>query len=87
MTGECDTMAPAVVLEPEQRRALGILRENGLMTVAAFAAVMWMADPDAKAAEQLLNDLCRAGMVEPVLRPVGPLRFALTVKGLDNAWT
>ncbi len=87
MTGEYNTTALAEVLEPDQRRALRVLRENGLMTVAAFAAVMSMADPDAKAAERLLRDLCRAGLVEPILRPVGPVRFGLTVKGLDNTWT
>ncbi len=87
MTGECDTTALGAAIEPQRRRALGILRQNGLMTVAAFASLMWLANPDAAAAEQLLDDLCRAGLVEPILRPVGPLRFGLTVEGLDKAWT
>jgi hypothetical protein len=87
MIGQCD-MAPAdVAIGPEWRRALGVLKRNGLMTVPGFAAVMWLANPDVTTAEQLLNDLCRAGLAEQVLRPVGPLRFGLTPDGLDQALT
>lgn len=86
MTGQFDTTATSVAIDPEWRRALGLLKQNGLMTVAGFAAVMWLANPDPKAAEKMLNDLADAGLVEPILRPVGPLRFGLSVEGLNKAW-
>lgn len=86
MVGQCNTASTGVTIDTEQRRALGILKQNGLMTIPGFAAVMWLANPDVKVAEQMLNDLCRAGLVEQVLRPVGPLRFGLSVEGLNKAW-
>ncbi len=82
---ESEYAAVAVELDADQRRALEVLAQHGLMSVPQFAAVMWLADPDPSRGEALLDELRQAELVEPVLRSVGPVRFGLTPAGFDHA--
>lgn len=85
MIAESEVAPARVELEPEHRRALWLMKGHGLMTVSQFASVVWLANPDLRAAEEMLRRLQDAGLVEPVLRSVGPLRFAVTPAGIDEA--
>jgi hypothetical protein len=83
MIGQYEAATTSVSLDPESRCALRIFRENGLMTIGEFSAAMWPVGTSIDPSEYL-DGLCRAGFVEPILRPVGPLRFGLTSDGLDK---
>ncbi len=85
MSNQFAEVRTSVMLDVEQRRALCLLRAHGLMTIPAFAAAMWLTHPNPEAAGEMLNELRRMGLVEAVLRSVGPLRFGLTSAGLDEA--
>lgn len=75
--------ASGVEIEYVVGRALRILKRHSAMTASQFATALWAELPGVSTNE-LLEELCRKGLVEVKLRTVGPVRYGLTISGLET---